>query len=100
LDSGVHDPPGAGGYKPIYTGPAGGFETFDHLIGSPASVGSTRFDDLNDLFFGEREAIKLALAFSNPAQTTVTGIAGNSSQATAMALNPVSLAVPNTLAAV
>ncbi|MEJ7590078.1 MAG: PKD domain-containing protein [Planctomycetaceae bacterium] len=97
IGSGVHDPPGIGGYKPVYTGPAGGVETFDHLIGSPATIGTTRFDDLNDLFFGEREAIKLAFANSNPAQTTITSTGGNHSQSMATALKPVTLAVPNTL---
>ena len=29
-------------------------------MGSPASIGISRFDTLNDLFFGEREAIRLA----------------------------------------
>ncbi len=97
IGSGIHNPPGSGSYKPIYTGPSGGVETFDHLIGSPASVGSTRFDDLNDLYFGEREAIKLAFAGSNPAQTTFTNVDSNNSRSTAIPLNPVTLEVPNTL---
>ena len=29
-------------------------------VASPASVGTSRFDSLNNLFFGEREAIRLA----------------------------------------
>ncbi len=56
---GIHNPPGPDAYLPTYGGLAAAFETFDHLISSPASVGSTRFSDLNHLFFGEREAIKL-----------------------------------------
>ena len=97
IGSGVHDIPGASSYKPTYTGPSGGVETIDHLIGSPASIGSTRFNDLNNLFFGEREAIKLAFANSNPSQTTTTNFGGNSALALAAPLSMVTLAVPNTL---
>src|SRR5262249_25116270 len=57
---GLHAPPGPDAYKPPYPGPVGAFETFDHLMSSPATVGSTRFNDIRDLYFGEREAIKLA----------------------------------------
>jgi hypothetical protein len=98
IGSGVHDPPGAGSFKPQFTGPSGGFETFDHILGSPATVGSTRFDDLNDLFFGEREAFKLAFAFANPddVYTTESG-SSHSTIATAQPLTLSTLAVPNTL---
>jgi uncharacterized delta-60 repeat protein len=95
---GLHDPPGGAGYKPVYTGPVGGVETFDHLLGSPASVGSTRFNDLNELFFGEREAVKLAYANSDPADTTTAeSAAAHQTAAAAQSLQLVSLAVPNTL---
>ncbi|MBM3999656.1 MAG: calcium-binding protein [Planctomycetes bacterium] len=95
---GLHDPPGAGAYKPFYTGPVGGVETFDHLIGSPASIGSDRFNDLNDLFFGEREAVKLAWANSNPAQTTFPETTdSHRGPETAQAIGLVTLSVPNTL---
>src|SRR5205823_5726703 len=36
------------------------YETPLHVMGSPASIGISRFDTLNDIFFGEREAIRLA----------------------------------------
>ena len=98
---GIHNPPGGGAYNPTYTGPAGGFESFDHLAGSPASIGSSRFTDLNDLFFGEREAVKLAFAGSDSAITTLdeTHSAGGShnSFASAQTLQLVNMAVPNTL---
>jgi hypothetical protein len=97
IGSGVHNPPGAGSYNPVINGFAGGFETFDHILGSPASVGSTRFSDLNDLFFGEREAVKLSFASSDPAQTTFLNAGGNHTQSTAAALSPISIVVPNTL---
>ena len=83
IGSGVHDIPGGSSYKPNYTGPSGAVETFDHVIGSPASIGSTRFNDLKDLFFGEREAIKLAFANSNPSQTTANNVGGNNALAQA-----------------
>ena len=98
IGSGLHDPPGVSGFKPSYTGPSGGFETFNHLLGSPASVGSTRFNDLNDLFFGEREALKLAFAFATDADVfTSESPAAHSTIATAQPLSLATLAVPNTL---
>ncbi|MFM8476787.1 MAG: hypothetical protein ACKOEO_13495, partial [Planctomycetaceae bacterium] len=95
---GVHDPPGVDGYNPIFPGPAGGVETFDHLLGTGASVGTTRFNDLRDLFFGEREAAKLALAGSDVSLTVIT----ESSQphrnyTSAQPASLVTMAVPNSL---
>lgn len=98
IGHGLHDPPGAGSYSPVFTGPSGAFETFDHLIGSPASIGSNRFNDLGQLFFGEREALKLALATSDPTQTRAPETnAAKESHNTAQPLNFATLAVPNTL---
>ncbi len=45
---------------PELTGPRLATETNLHLIASPASVGSTISDAARDLFFGERESIRLA----------------------------------------
>ncbi len=98
IGAGLHDPPGAGAYKPVYTGPSGGVETFDHITGSPASVGSTRFDDLNDLFFGERDAIKLAFANSNLNDTlSYETITAHNVLLEASPLDLAVLSVPNTL---
>lgn len=94
---GLHDPPGSGSFKPVYNGPSGAFETFNHLIGSPASVGSTRFDDLQGLYFGEREAVKLTFAFSDPGETFAAPAANNHSLSTAQPLTLVPLSVPITL---
>lgn len=95
---GVHDPPGVDGYNPVFPGPAAAAETFDHLLGTGASVGSDRFNDLRNLFFGEREAIKLALAFSNQSQTfTPEYTSAHNSAASAQPLSLVTVAVPNTL---
>jgi Ca2+-binding RTX toxin-like protein len=100
---GIHNPPGATVYTPIYPGPAGAFETNDHLITSPASTGSTVADIVNDLFFGEREAIRLAMAFYAPQEpqagtVVVAETAGDhSTTASAQPLALVGLNVPNTL---
>lgn len=92
---GIHFPPGANSYKPIYPGLVAAYETFDHLMSSPASVGSNRFNDLRNLFFGEREAIKLAFAESG---TVVNETAGAHQTFQAAQLVPlVPLAAPNTL---
>ncbi len=65
---GIHSPPGVAEFKPQYQGTSAAFETFDHIIGSPASVGSTRANDVGQLFFGEREAVKIAAAMADPSQ--------------------------------
>jgi Ca2+-binding RTX toxin-like protein len=82
---GIHTPPGAAAYASDYPGPSAAYETFNHLLSSGESVGSDRFNDVNNnLYFGEREAIKIAfdlsgttvqeaaLAFSDP--LTVGGV--------------------------
>jgi hypothetical protein len=88
----VHSPPGSDKFTPNGD-PAAAFETFDHLISSPATVGSDRFNDLGDLYFGQREAIKLAFADHGttlPEQPTSHGTL-NSAQPLPLA----PLAVPN-----
>jgi hypothetical protein len=72
IGSGVHTPPGNSAFSPAYTGVSEAFETFSHLISSPASVGSDRKNDIGNLFFGEREAIKLSYVMSDPASTRST----------------------------
>ena len=57
---GVHTPPGDASFSPDLNGPDAAFETFDHLISSPATQGTTRLNDIRALYFGPREAIKLA----------------------------------------
>src|SRR5262249_31011978 len=99
---GIHTPPGAGAYTPPYPGPSGAFETFNHIISSPASVGSDRFNDVNStLFFGEREAVKIAFALSGTTVNEVSGDANShaATNATAQALTLAPLTVPNTLKA-
>jgi hypothetical protein len=92
----LHTPPGATGYKPVFTGPSAAFESFDHLIGSPATIGSDRFNDLRDLFFGEREATKLK--FNEQGTVLLEGGMPHGDHPTAVPLLLNSIDVPNTLA--
>ncbi|MFO1062830.1 MAG: PKD domain-containing protein [Pirellulales bacterium] len=97
---GIHSPPGAASFKPEYQGSSAAFETFDHIIGSPASVGSSRFNDIGNLFFGEREAVKLAYGMSDTSQTTLVESSlttAHNTFAAAAVLPVVTLNVPNTL---
>jgi hypothetical protein len=59
---GIHTPPGVNGFfiSPTYNGLTGAFETNSHLIATPALTGFTLNDLVDDTFFGEREAVKLA----------------------------------------
>jgi Ca2+-binding RTX toxin-like protein len=71
-------------------------ETPLHVMGSPASIGTTRFDTLGNIYFGEREAIKLA--FDDTGSTINEQSAPHRSFASAQALGSLpGLTVPNTL---
>ena len=75
-----------------------GYETPLHVMGSPASVGTTRFDTLNSLYFGEREATRLAFDLSG--ETILAQAAAHGSVAAAQSLGTLpGLSVPNTLGA-
>jgi parallel beta-helix repeat protein len=91
---GVHTPPGNTEFNPNFDGSDAAFETFDHLISSPATVGSTRFNDLRALDFGPREAIKLA--FASQGTTVVAPTGTHSSFPAAQPLTLAPLTVPNT----
>lgn len=86
-------------FNPTYSGPAEAYETFQHLISSPASVGSNRKNDLGNLYFGEREAVKLAYATSgaNANRILETSVAKNN-DATAQAVSWTTLTIPRTVA--
>ena len=104
--------PAGANYNPVYTGPIDANETFDHIITSGDSVGADRWNDLRDVFFGEREDVVLAFSFAAPAtpsdprtvaaatpslfveqqQTPTKPI----SQTSAQPLYPAPLSVPNT----
>jgi mucin-19 len=71
LGFGISSPPGANAYYPAYPGLVGAFTTDDHVITSPAAVGSTLADvAAGTAQFGEREAIDLAFIYAG---TVVTG---------------------------
>ncbi|MFO0869119.1 MAG: LamG-like jellyroll fold domain-containing protein [Pirellulales bacterium] len=98
-------PIGFGGHLPLYpslgspqfSDAPGAFETVNHVLGSPASIGSDRFSDLGSLYFSEREALKLTLATVDPAATTVAEQALPSTMLTPQNITLVGLNVPNTL---
>ena len=90
---GVHTPPGDAGFSPDLNGPDAAFETFDHLISSPATQGTTRLNDIRPLYFGPREAIKLA--FDEQGTVLPATDAAHTTLATAMPFPLSSLVVPN-----
>ena len=92
----LHSPPGLEDYKPAFTGPSAAFESFDHLGSSPASIGSDRFNDLRNLYFGEREAIKLV--YAERGATVSESLSAHNQQTSSQPLSLSQLAVPNTLA--
>ncbi len=100
IGQGIYPVPGPG-YNPTYTGPTNASETFDHIITSGDSVGADRWNDLRDLFFGEREDVVLAYGFAAPATAGPAGSLlvaqqGSPSQANPQQLTLASLQVPNT----
>ena len=60
IGSGIYDAVDPDLYRPTYPGPTDADETILHIMASGASVHATLFDAVNNPFFGEREAIKLA----------------------------------------
>ena len=61
IGSGIYSAVDPGLYRPAYPGLTDADETIHHIMASGASVHATLFDAVNNPFFGEREAIKLAL---------------------------------------
>jgi Ca2+-binding RTX toxin-like protein len=83
---------------PIYLPPTNATETPEHVMASPASVGTSLFAAVQPTFFGEREDIKLAF---NDTGTVVSqeSSQANHSFAMAQALGALpGLNVPNTIA--
>ncbi len=102
---GIHSPPGVASFKPQYQGVSAAFETFEHIIGSPASVGSTRANDVGQLFFGEREAVKIAVSMSDAnsvvfdeSALATASVSVGSSVVAARHVDLATIQVPNTLA--
>ena len=80
IGDGIMPLPAGANYNPAYTGPIDANETFNHIITSGDSVGADRWNDLRDVFFGEREDVVLAFSFAAPATP--------SNPATVTAANP------------
>src|SRR5262249_45291214 len=81
-------------YRPPYPGPIAADETVRHILASGASVHATLFDAINNPFFGEREAIKLA--FGEEGTPTIEQAAPHDSMANAQPLALQALVVPDT----
>jgi hypothetical protein len=98
-------PIGFGGHLPLnpslgfpaFADVPAAFETNAHVLSSPASLGSSRFSDLGDLYFSERESIKLAAAFTdgNTISATESTTPSTSSQPQSVPLR--AIRVPNAL---
>ncbi|MGB7346261.1 MAG: putative Ig domain-containing protein, partial [Pirellulaceae bacterium] len=91
-------------FLPAFGGPTLANETSQHLIASPASVGTTLADALGNPFFGEREALKLTLGetgVSTIEQATATksgSITIDGVARVAQEMGPLTaIAVPNTI---
>jgi Ca2+-binding RTX toxin-like protein len=82
-------------FIPDYPGPTDAYETYQHLMSSPASVDETLADASSDQFFGEREAIKLA--FANSGTTVGEQLTLHDAIANAQSLTLAGLTTPNTL---
>jgi hypothetical protein len=97
---GIHTPPGSVDFNPAYGGPDAAFETFDHIISSPATQGSDRFNDLRPLDFGPRESIKIAFGeqgtITPETGGNVPGATPHTTMADAMPFPLAPLSVPNT----
>src|SRR5262249_6625686 len=77
-----------------YPGPTDANETILHIMASGASVHSTLEDAVNDPFFGEREAIKLA--YGADGTPTIDETAPHDTMASAQPVTLQSLVVPDT----
>ena len=82
-------------YTPSYPGPANANETFNHIMATPA-IGETIAEAISGLYFGEREAVKLATwAFGGAVAAEQAGAHGTT--ATAQDITLRELFVPNML---
>jgi hypothetical protein len=93
------EPAGAQAVSVTYAGAAAtafGAETPLHVMGSPRSVGITRFDSLNNISFGEREAVRPAFDASGVKLAEQSAAHGSFAAAQDLDNLP-GLVVPNTL---
>ena len=97
IGSGVNEETTGSPWLPDYQGPTEADETFDHIMASPASVGSSINDVLTPSWFSERSAIKLT---HNEQGVTIqeTGVSNNTiMDAQSVVMNQ--MIVPNTIQA-
>ncbi len=94
IGSGIYDAVSPARYNPPYPGATDADETVWHIMASGDSVHSTLFDAVNDPFFGEREAIKLA--FGEDGSPTNEQSTAHDSMASAQPLVLAPLVVPDT----
>ena len=97
IGSGPNPGTGTGPFLPDYPGPANGTETTDHIMASPASVGSSADDLQTPSWFSERSAIKLALAGADDQNVIAEAAGAKGTIATAQAIDLLTMAIPNTI---
>jgi hypothetical protein len=92
--------PGGADYNPPYAGPHNAGETFNHIISSGDTVGFDSWNNIRGLFFGEREDVVLAYAFTAPSApadgTLLVAQHGSPTQASPQQLTLMPMTVPNT----
>jgi hypothetical protein len=59
--------------KPPFGGPIAAFETFDHLLSSPTSVGSDRFNDPTTFFSARLAAMRSAATTAETCSSAESG---------------------------
>ncbi len=91
IGEGIFDRVDDTAFRPAYPGPSDASETFRHLLASGDSVRTTLIEALNDLFFGAREAIKLA--FADHGTPSIEQMDSHDSIAEAQPLNLTPLAI-------
>ena len=94
IGSGIYSGVNPDLYVPAFTGPVDGTETVRHIMASGASVNATLFDAIDDPYFGEREAIKLAYGEDGSPVNEQTG--AHYATATAQPITLAPLVVPDT----
>ena len=97
IGSGIAPTVPTSSFRPAYRGPTAADETPDHLMASPASVGSSVQDLQGEQFFSERSAIKLSIA-EDPAFAVIAEAAGaRNTLATAQLVELATRVVPNSI---
>jgi VCBS repeat-containing protein len=90
-------------YRPGYRGPDDAFETPNHIMASPAALGTTLAQATATTYFGERELVKLAFAdagattHQDPAAPHVPIVVGSTTYSAQNLGTLPALAVPNLL---